>query len=73
MNEWINKRKAEVTTYVGVSSIIYGLMTLFKADGAIQIQRAINTQAENFASGNWGEGLAMLGIGVIGLFAREQD
>lgn len=73
MTNWINKRKKEVSTYTGLSSIIYGMMLLFDANGAQQVSRAINGQAENLANGNWQEALAFLGIGIIGIFAKERD
>jgi ABC-type uncharacterized transport system permease subunit len=73
MKNWINDRKREVTTWsVGIPSLVLGIMTLLKANGAQEVAGAIAGQAEQFASGNWTQGLMMIGLGVVGLFATEK-
>ncbi len=73
MKNWFNNRKKEVTTWsVGVPALVLGVMTLLDADGAQEVSGAIAGQAEALSQGNWTQGLMMLGLGIVGLFAREK-
>ncbi len=73
MKNWINDRKKEVTTWsVGIPSIILGVMTLLDADHGRTVSKIVAGQADNFASGDWTTGLMALGLGIVGIFARER-
>jgi len=71
--EWFKKRSKEVTTWsVGIPALIVGLGTLFDADKAQEVGGVVASQGQNLANGDYMTGLLAIGLGIVGLFAREK-
>ena len=72
LKNWLNKRRKEPTTYLGLSALAYGLMTVFKADGAEEVAQTIQTVAEPLASGDYTNAIVLSIGGIAGMFMSEK-
>ena len=69
---WINQRRKEPTTYLGLSAFIYGLMTLLKADGAEVVSQTIESAAQPLANGDYAQTVTLVLGGLLGMLMKEK-
>ena len=69
---WLKKRFAEKSTYLGLAATIIGVGTITKAKEAPEIADAITQASDSLASGDYATGGAMLLFGILGVFMKEK-
>ncbi|MBX3495664.1 MAG: hypothetical protein KF769_05415 [Parvibaculum sp.] len=70
--DWLKKRLAEPTTYLGLSASIYGVGMLGKVNEAPAVADAISTAAPALAAGDYVTGIALIVGGALGAFLKEK-
>tara|TARA_R110002124_G_C8973012_1_gene515500 strand:+ start:12708 stop:12932 length:225 start_codon:yes stop_codon:yes gene_type:complete len=69
---WLRKRFAEKSTYLGLATTILGLGTITKAKEAPQVAEAIAQASDSLSSGDYTTGGVMLLVGILGAFMKEK-
>ena len=72
MKDWLNKRRKEPTTFIGISMLVAALGTIFKADYTQEASEVIAQAAEPIASGDYTTAITLALGGIMGVFMREK-
>lgn len=72
MLKWLNKRRKEPTSYIGLAAVIMGLGDLFKVDTAPIMADTVQQVAEPMMAGDTATAASIVLGGLLGVVLKEK-